>query len=109
MDIHKLVQVSGEIAKDKGWHDKGTTFGDRLALIHSEVSEVLEAFREYGMIEKTWQREDGKPEGVVYELADIIIRVADLSYYYGLDLHTAINKKLDFNSTRPHRHGGKFL
>jgi NTP pyrophosphatase (non-canonical NTP hydrolase) len=45
--------------------------------------------------------------GFPSELADIVIRVADLAGALGIDLAEAIRIKLAFNRTRTHRHGGK--
>jgi NTP pyrophosphatase (non-canonical NTP hydrolase) len=108
--LRAVIQEAYETAKSKGWHDKpGTTFGDRIALIHSEASEALEAFRETGDPCFQVYRADGKPEGVPSELADIVIRVFDLAGAHSIDLATAILEKMEFNKTRPHRHGGKHL
>ncbi len=43
--IKDLVREAYETAKEKGWHDLPATFGDRIALCHSELSEALEAYR----------------------------------------------------------------
>lgn len=51
------------------------------------------------------RREDGKPEGVPAELADIVIRVFDMAKAYGIDLADAIEEKMAYNMTRPHKHG----
>jgi NTP pyrophosphatase (non-canonical NTP hydrolase) len=48
-----------------------------------------------------------KPCGFPSELADIIIRVGDLAYRYGIDLEKAIEEKMKYNATRTFMHGGK--
>lgn len=49
-----------------------------------------------------------KPEGVAVELADAVIRIADLCGHMGIDLEAAIALKMDYNETRPFKHGKKF-
>lgn len=72
----------------------------QLAMIHSEVSEVLEAVR----------KEKGEQE-VVEELADILIRVLDLyggmatDHYVKLSLTKVFNEKVEKNRSRPRMHG----
>lgn len=91
----------------KGWYDD-RTFGDEIALAHSELSEALEAFRKRGF--EAWLDETkGSPEGVGIELADTIIRVIDTATKRGIDLPACIERKIAFNWTRPYRHGGKAL
>jgi len=93
----------------------------KLALIHSEVSEALECYRNGEMLEMVDtgdakpHRLDadgkcvsaGKPVGLPSELADIVIRVMDLAEALGIDLEGAIERKHAYNVTRPHKHGGK--
>lgn len=87
-----------------------TTFGDRIALIASEASEALEAFRDGHAPTETWYRvPDGKPEGVPSELADVIIRVLDLAEIYGIDISAAIQEKMAYNESRSYRHGNKVI
>jgi NTP pyrophosphatase (non-canonical NTP hydrolase) len=94
--VKELCSEAFQIARSKGWHEESRAFSTALALVHAEVSEALEADR----------REEGK-ERVAEELADVCIRVFDLSEEFGLDLETAIYTKMEFNKTRPIRHGGK--
>jgi NTP pyrophosphatase (non-canonical NTP hydrolase) len=76
----------------------------KIALIHSELGEALEEvrsgrFRAYV--------KDGKPEGMVVELADAAIRIMDLCGGLGLDLEEALRVKAAYNEGRPYKHGGR--
>lgn len=108
MEIKEIVKRSHEMAIDKGWHDPPPTFVEMLALIHSEVSEALEDFRN-GRAPNEVYFEAGKPCGVAIEIADVIIRCAHLCGAHNIDLEKAIATKLAYNQTRPVRHGGKML
>ena len=113
--IRDLQNRVHELARAKGWWPRDLValdadFTDRvlvkLALVHSEVSEAVEEARA-GRIDWCIPANDGKPEGMVTELADAVIRIMDLCEALGLDLQSAIATKHTFNATRPHRHGGK--
>jgi NTP pyrophosphatase (non-canonical NTP hydrolase) len=75
-----------------------------LALITTEVAEAIEEARGGRFRERS---EDGKPEGLPAELADVVIRCFDLAGGLGIDLAGAIERKAAYNATRPTRHGGK--
>jgi NTP pyrophosphatase (non-canonical NTP hydrolase) len=106
MTINELCKVAYESAKDKGWHDSPRTLLEICALIHSEVSEVVEEARKGCKPTLTYYSgPNDKPEGVPSELADIIIRIADYCGSQGIDLAKAIEDKLLFNKTREYMHG----
>jgi NTP pyrophosphatase (non-canonical NTP hydrolase) len=42
------------------------------------------------------------------EIADTIIRLFDLCGWLGIDIHKHIMLKLNYNSTRPYKHGKAF-
>lgn len=114
-DLQTAVYAS---AKEKGWWPEIEPEGNRkyvpnipekLALVHSEISEALEAFREV-QFESDLRRvgfEGLKPVGFATELADAVIRILDLCAYLDIDLGAVILEKMAYNRTRPHRHGGK--
>lgn len=91
---------------------------DRIvALLHSEVSELYEAWREgdtgnpiegYQPAEFELAYEDnGKPIGVASEIADVIIRALDFCHEYGINAEDVIRIKMEYNKNRPYMHGGK--
>ena len=68
---------------------------EKLCLVHSEVSEALEAVRKDLMDDKLTHR-----KGVEVELADAVIRILDLCGALELDIANAITEKLQYNSNR---------
>lgn len=101
--LNELGKVAHANAVDHGFYDPPPAIPERLCLIHSEVSEALEAYRD-GLMKPVIEP-NGKPIGFPSELADIVIRVVDLARYLGIDLDEAVRLKMRYNSTRPFRHG----
>ena len=113
MEIKSVIHESHSTAIKKGWWDPPCRqIPELLALVHSEVSEALESYREIGpeQLNKMWYEETkGKPEGFTVELADIIIRIADMCGEFDLDLDKALAEKMAYNKTRSYRHGNKVV
>lgn len=131
MTLGDLVDEAYRIATDKGWWDpylplSGFVPGvgrrpDRtrapnvppdglaakLMLVVTEVAEAVECVRDGDVY--TRLDDAGKPCGLPSELADIVIRAADLCGALGIDLDAAVRTKLAYNRTRTHRHGGRAL
>lgn len=111
MTITELVTEAHMTARAKGWHDDNETPPSALrvtawlGLVCSEAAEAIECVR-CGQC-AMHKAEGGKPEGLPAELADIVIRVADMAGALEIDLEAAIAAKLDYNRTRSRRHGGK--
>ena len=104
--LDALAAILHETAIEKGFwdgeynHDK---VGNKLALVHSEVTEVLEAIRKSQGSEK-----------VVEEIADVIIRLLDVyaamrneeQVLHSLD--EVLEAKINKNKERPKLHGNLF-
>ena len=104
--LDTLAKVLHTSAIEKGFWDGDITLdriGNKLALVHSEVTEVLEAIR----------KEKGG-YAVVEEMADILIRLLDL--YAAMltngmvveSLDNVLSDKIDKNRSRPRLHGNLF-
>ena len=104
--LDALSAVLHEIAREKGFWDGEYNYdkvGNKLALVHSEVTEVLEAIRK-----------NKGSEAVVEEMADVIIRLLDIyaamrneeAVLHSLD--EVLENKININKERPKLHGNAF-
>lgn len=83
----------------------------RTALLATELAEAAECVLERDLADQTVNPHDSdnpKPEGFGSELADIIIRLGDMSGDLGINLDYEIQRKLAFNATRAYKHGKQF-
>ena len=137
MNIKELVQEAHENAVKHGFWEHKPEIGTSIALIHAELSEALEEERagrphvwheckaphaggddyvcgakeaNHGICLSSTGNclYRGKPEGLAIELADAVIRIADMCGAYGIDLEAAIEEKMQYNKSRPYKHGKKF-
>lgn len=109
--INELVKESYENAISKGWHEEKRSFGELIALCHSELSEALEEYRNGRGYTEIYYNENKpeKSEGIPIELADTLIRIFDMCGLYEIDIEEAIRIKMEYNTTRPYRHNGKII
>jgi len=123
--MNELAKLIHQNAKEKGFFDKEKNIGEMLCLIHSEVSEALEADRNdnYCSLDESkmnvlmgWV--DDKDFEHNYkcfvkgsfeeEMADIIIRVLDLCAFKRIDIDRHVRAKMRYNSMRKKYHGKKY-
>lgn len=99
-----LCEQSHSNAVDKGFWEHPRNDGELLCLIHSEVSECLEAMRHGNPASEHIPAFSAAEE----EAADAFIRFADMARARGWRLGEAILAKMAFNATRPPKHGKQF-
>lgn len=75
----------------------------RIALIHSEQSEAVEAVRKHDPA--TWSSTE--KDSFVSEMAGTVVRIMDLCEWLGVPLAEAIVAEINRNETRGYKHGGK--
>lgn len=118
--IARMTREVREVNEANGWFDDDRRPAEGLALLHSEVSEWLEALRSWGTEDATAvlvghaaEHPEGailpKPEGAGSEAADVLIRLLDECDRQGLDLAAEYRRKIAYNRTRGYRHGGRAL
>lgn len=100
--INLLIKRSHDTAMVKGWWDDERNNGELIALMHSELSEGLEALRTNAKSDKIKEF-----YGIEEELADILIRIFDMVGDRKYRLAQALLAKMEYNKSRPVMHGGK--
>lgn len=100
--VQKLQVWSHGLAREAGWHtnintgeDLVRSDGEMICLMHSELSEALEAVRKDLMDDHLPHR-----KGLECELADTVIRIMDYAGLKQLDLAGALVEKLIYNTER---------
>lgn len=121
--LNELTATNHDNAVNHGWWEENRSFGEVIALIHSELSEALEEYRDAKpdfyylqkeadetIIKTSLEDYRGeKPEGIAVELADAIIRILDYCGHKGIDIEQTIRIKHEYNKSREYKHGGKVI
>jgi hypothetical protein len=90
-DLAELSKMFGEIRYNNvklGWQPHDLELGEVMALLHTEVAEMTDAYRRWGFSDATRYTtlelngsvvgvDNPKPEGVGSEMADVLIRLLD--------------------------------
>jgi len=113
MELNRLRDSVYDYAKKKGYHDeKQDVLSQKLMLVVGELAEAMEAERKG----KTPLKDVKLPVGtgidfepfkgtIEEEIADAVIRLADIAGMIGMDLDWWVNAKMNYNRDNLHKVG----
>jgi NTP pyrophosphatase (non-canonical NTP hydrolase) len=124
MNIKEIQQEIHKVNVEKGFWDEDRNVGEMLMLVTSELGEAIEAHRKGRFADM----EDFSIRGIDRsctedfvndfeydikdtfedEIADAVIRLLDLAAGLNINLERHISLKMQYNETRPYKHGKKY-
>jgi NTP pyrophosphatase (non-canonical NTP hydrolase) len=124
MNIKEIQQEIHKVNVEKGFWEDRKNVGEVLMLIVSELGEALDAHRggKWADVDAFNARGIDRTDTEDFqsdfqqcikdtfedEIADTVIRILDMCEGFGIDLETHIRLKLEYNKTRPYKHGKKY-
>ncbi len=126
MGLTELAKQIHKNNKEKGFHKRHIEVGTLIALMHSELSEALEAHRKNRSADLTqfdFERqgtpfheksitamafEDNIKDTIEDEMADTIIRILDFCGLHDIDIQRHLTLKLAYNESRAEKHGKQY-
>lgn len=121
--LNDLAQVIHQRNIEKGFYEKEKNIGEMLCLLHSEISEALEADRKGKYVQYSsmaaingWTNDSDFIESYKdwvkgtfeEEMADIFIRLLDLCAFKKIDIVAHVTAKMRYNQFREKYHGKKY-
>lgn len=96
MKISELQKEVQQLLRQKGFSYSPDTFWEKIALLHTEVSELADVVKKKGF---------GAKKEIAEEIADIFIRAMNFGLMFDIDVEQAIRDKMAYNFTRPYQYG----
>jgi NTP pyrophosphatase (non-canonical NTP hydrolase) len=93
LHIRELQDEVKQLLEEKGFGYSTDTFWEKVALAHTELSELADVVKKQGFDNR---------ESIADEVADVIIRTMNFGAMFDIDIENAIMKKMSKNFKRPH-------
>lgn len=93
--MQEIIEQIGDWRRKQGFETGWGNMPEKLMLVVTEVSEAMEAYRNYDRI------------NFAEEVADTIIRLFDICDAMGIDIEAEIKQKMAVNLERPYKHDKK--